>query len=54
MIGLVYTGTVDYMSFILLGTVLSQYLSAVLWGMGYSLKNEIVTWNTRASGGTVS
>ena len=36
-----YTGTVDYMSFILLGAVLSEYLSAVLWGMGYSLKNEM-------------
>jgi ABC-2 type transport system permease protein len=36
-----YAGTDDYMSFILLGAVLSQYLSAVLWGMGYSLKNEM-------------
>jgi ABC-2 type transport system permease protein len=36
-----YAGTSDYMSFILLGSVLSQYLGAVLWGMGYSLKNEM-------------
>ena len=36
-----YAGTDDYVSFVLLGTVLSQYLSAVLWGMGYSLKNEM-------------
>ena len=36
-----YTGVEDYMSFALLGTVLSNYISAVFWGMGYSLKNEM-------------
>jgi ABC-2 type transport system permease protein len=36
-----YSGTEDYMSFILLGTILSNYISAVFWGMGYSLKNEM-------------
>jgi len=36
-----YSGTEDYMSFILLGTVLTNYISAVFWGMGYSLKNEM-------------
>jgi len=36
-----YAGTADYMSFILIGTVLSGYVSAVFWGMGYSLKNEM-------------
>lgn len=36
-----YSGTEDYMSFILLGTILSNYVSAVFWGMGYSLKNEM-------------
>lgn len=36
-----YTGTGDYMSFLLLGTVLSSYIGAVLWGMGYSLKTEM-------------
>jgi ABC-2 type transport system permease protein len=36
-----YAGTGDYMSFILLGTVLSNYMSAVFWGMGFSLKNEM-------------
>ena len=32
-----YSGTSDYMSFILLGTALSNFISAVFWGMGYSL-----------------
>lgn len=36
-----YTGTGDYVSFILLGTILSSYVSAVFWGIGYSLKNEM-------------
>jgi ABC-2 type transport system permease protein len=36
-----YSGTEDYMSFILLGTILGNYVSAVFWGMGYSLKNEM-------------
>lgn len=36
-----YTGVADYMSFILLGTVLSSYVAAVFWGMGLSLKNDM-------------
>ncbi len=36
-----YTGTLDYMSFILVGAILSNYVSAVFWGMGYSLKREM-------------
>lgn len=36
-----YSGTADYMSFILLGTVLSNFISAVFWGMGYALKNDM-------------
>jgi ABC-2 type transport system permease protein len=36
-----YAGTSDYMSFVLLGAILSNYVSAVLWGMGYALKNEM-------------
>jgi ABC-2 type transport system permease protein len=36
-----YTGSDDYVSFILIGTVLSSYVSAVFWGMGYSLKQEM-------------
>jgi len=36
-----YTGVADYMSFILLGAVLNGYVSAVFWGMGFSLKSEM-------------
>ncbi len=36
-----YTGTTDYVSFILIGTVLSNFISAVFWGMGYALKNDM-------------
>lgn len=36
-----YTGTTDYVSFILVGTVLSNFISAVFWGMGYALKNDM-------------
>jgi ABC-2 type transport system permease protein len=36
-----YAGTTDYMSFILIGTVLSQYVHTVFWSVGYSLKNEM-------------
>ena len=38
-----YAGVEDYMSFALVGTVLSNYISAVFWGMGFSLKNEMNT-----------
>ena len=36
-----YTGTADYMSFVLVGTVLASYIAAVFWGMGFSLKSEM-------------
>lgn len=36
-----YTGGSDYMSFILVGSILSSYIGAVFWGMGYALKNEM-------------
>ena len=36
-----YSGTEDYMSFILLGAILSNYIGAVFWGMGYLLKTEM-------------
>ncbi len=36
-----YSGTADYMSFILLGTVLTNFINAVFWGMGYALKNDM-------------
>ena len=36
-----WTGVADYMSFIIVGWVLSSYVSAVMWGMGFSLKTEM-------------
>jgi ABC-2 type transport system permease protein len=36
-----YSGTSDYISFILIGTALSQFIQAVFWGMGYSLKQDM-------------
>jgi ABC-2 type transport system permease protein len=36
-----YTGTADYMSFVLIGTVLASYIASVFWGMGFSLKTEM-------------
>jgi ABC-2 type transport system permease protein len=36
-----YSGSTDYMSFILVGTALSSFINAVFWGMGYALKNDM-------------
>ncbi|MEW5872290.1 MAG: ABC transporter permease [Chloroflexota bacterium] len=36
-----YSGTTDFMSFLLVGTALSQFISTVFWGMGYSLKEDM-------------
>jgi ABC-2 type transport system permease protein len=36
-----YSGSGDYVSFFLLGTILSNFISSVFWGMGYSLKSEM-------------
>lgn len=36
-----YSGTADYISFILIGTALSSFINAVFWGMGYALKNDM-------------
>jgi ABC-2 type transport system permease protein len=36
-----YSGTSDYMSFILVGAVLSNFINSVFWGMGYSMKNAM-------------
>lgn len=36
-----YAGTADFMSFILLGTVLTNFINAVFWGMGFSLKEDM-------------
>lgn len=36
-----YAGTSDYISFILLGMVLSNFITTVFWGIGYALKNDM-------------
>ena len=36
-----YSGTSDYMSFILIGTVLGNFILTVFWGMGYALKEDM-------------
>ena len=36
-----FSGTTDYMAFLILGSFISSFVSAVFWGMGYSLKNEM-------------
>ena len=38
-----YSGSGDYMSYILLGTVLTNFIMTVFWGMGYSLKEDMDT-----------
>ena len=36
-----YSGTPDFMSFIIMGSVLGNFINAVFWGMGYALKNDM-------------
>jgi ABC-2 type transport system permease protein len=36
-----YSGTSDYVSFMLLGMVMGNIISAVFWGIGYALKNDM-------------
>lgn len=36
-----YSGSGDYMSYILLGTVLTNFIMTVFWGMGYALKEDM-------------
>lgn len=36
-----YTGSGDYMSFVLIGTALSNFINTVFWGMGFSLKQDM-------------
>lgn len=38
-----YSGTSDYISFVLLGTVLNNFVQAVFWGIGYALKKDMDT-----------
>jgi ABC-2 type transport system permease protein len=36
-----YSGSGDYMSYILIGTVLTNFILTVFWGMGYALKEDM-------------
>jgi ABC-2 type transport system permease protein len=36
-----YTGSGDYMSYILIGTVLANFIMTVFWGMGFALKEDM-------------
>ncbi|HSM71499.1 MAG TPA: ABC transporter permease [Anaerolineales bacterium] len=36
-----YSGSGDYMSYILLGSVLVNFIMTVFWGMGYALKEDM-------------
>jgi ABC-2 type transport system permease protein len=36
-----YSGTTDFMSYILIGTLLTNFINSVFWGMGYSLKEDM-------------
>jgi len=36
-----YAGTTDYISFILIGSVLNNFIMTVFWGIGYALKNDM-------------
>jgi ABC-2 type transport system permease protein len=38
-----YSGTGDYLAYILIGTVLTNFVMAVFWGMGYALKGDMDT-----------
>lgn len=38
-----YSGTGDYMSYILVGTALSNFILTVFWGMGFALKEDMDT-----------
>ncbi|HEX9017800.1 MAG TPA: ABC transporter permease [Anaerolineaceae bacterium] len=36
-----YSGTGDFISFMLLGMVLSNFITSVFWGIGYALKDDM-------------
>lgn len=36
-----YAGTSDYISFVIIGNALSNFIGSVFWGMGYALKNDM-------------
>lgn len=38
-----YSGSSDYMSFMILGAAISNFISAVFWGMGFAVKEDMNT-----------
>lgn len=36
-----YAGTTDYISFVIIGSILGNFISTVFWGMGYALKSDM-------------
>ncbi len=36
-----YAGTTDYISFVLVGSVLNNFIMSVFWGIGYAMKNDM-------------
>ena len=36
-----YTGNSDFMGFLVIGFIITSYVSAVFWGLGFSLKEEM-------------
>ncbi len=36
-----YSGSSDYISYVLIGSVLMSYISTVFWSIGYALKNDM-------------
>lgn len=36
-----YSGTTDFMSFILIGAILTNFINSIFWGMGFSLKEDM-------------
>ncbi len=36
-----YSGTTDYVSFVIVGGMLNQFILSVFWGMGYAMKNDM-------------
>lgn len=37
-----YTGNSDYMGFLVIGYMITNYVNAAFWSLGYSLKNEMM------------
>ncbi|MCL4425212.1 MAG: ABC transporter permease [Firmicutes bacterium] len=43
------TGTGDFMTFVLLGTIAQSYISAAFWGMGMALRNDMTSGTLEAN-----